>query len=201
MNTFAALLSLMCIAPVKAEENKRIAIGDAVPDVVLRTDKDEEIRLRDAIRQKPTVIIFYRGGWCPFCSTHLSALAKIEKDLIYSGFQLLAISPDQPAKLREKPEQQTLSYRLLSDSTMQAAKAFGIAFQVPDEVLAKYKDHGIDLGAASGMPHHLLPHPSVFIADRKGIIAYSHVNEDYKVRLDPVKVLEAAKGVLREDSR
>jgi len=55
-----------------------------------------------------------------------------------AGFQLLAISADQPAKLRENPACQALTYTLLSDGTMAAAKAFGIAFTVPDDVLAKY---------------------------------------------------------------
>ncbi len=138
---------------------------------------------------------FYQGGWCPFCTKHLAALASIEKDLAAAGFQLLAISTDAPANLREKPEHQTLTYTLLSDSTMDAAKAFGIAFTVPDDVLVKYKGYGIDLEAASGQKHHLLPHPAVFVVDKTGVIRFAHVNSDYKTRLDPAKILEAARAV------
>lgn len=177
---------------------KRLCMGDTIPDVVLRTDKDTEFKLRDAVKDKPAVLIFYRGGWCPYCSRHLAALAKIEGDLTAAGFQLLAISTDQPSKLREKPEYQALAYTLLSDSPMTAAKAFGIAFEVPDNIVHRYKTaFNLDLEAESGQIHHLLPHPAVYIVDKAGVIRFAHINEDYKVRLEPEKVLAAAKAAIK----
>ncbi len=187
-------LSLFTATSLLAENPAAgLAVGATIPDVTLRTDKDKAFNLRREVAEKPAVLIFYRGGWCPFCTRHLSALASIEKDLTAAGFQLLAISTDAPAKLREKPDYQALTYTLLSDSTMDAAKAFGIAFKVTDDVLAKYKGFGIDLEAASGQTHHLLPHPAVFVVDQAGIIRFAHVNPDYKSRLDPAKILEAAR--------
>lgn len=198
MKLLVAWLCLTLVISAAGEETKRLTVGDTIPDVVLRTDKDAEFKLRDAVKDKPAVIIFYRGGWCPYCSLHLGALAKIEKDLTAAGFQLLAISTDQPSKLREKPEYQAFAYTLLSDSPMTAAKAFGIAFQVPDNIVHRYKTaFNLDLEAESGQVHHLLPHPAVYIADKAGVIRFAHVNEDYKVRLEPEKVLEAAKAAIK----
>lgn len=189
---------LGCLALSLADESKRLTTGDPAPDVTLRDDKGNEVELREAVKGKPAVLIFYRGGWCPYCTKHLSALAEIEKDLLAAGFQLLAISTDQPSKLREKPNYRALSYRLLSDSDMAAAKAFGIAFEVPAELVTKYKgEYGIDLEAASGRDHHLLPHPAVYVVDREGVIRFAHVNEDYKVRLEPAKVLDVARKAKR----
>jgi len=190
----ATLCLFLIITSAAGEETKRLTVGDNLPDVTLRTDKDDEFKLRDEVKAKPAVLIFYRGGWCPYCTKHLSALAKIEGDLTAAGFQLLAISTDQPSKLREKPDYAKLPYTLLSDAKMDAAKAFGIAFKMDDEVLEKYKGFGIDLEAASGQQHHLLPHPAVYVVDQKGIIRLAHVNEDYKVRLDAEEVLAAARA-------
>jgi len=170
--------------------------GDPVPDVRLKTVAGETVSLRKLVSEKPTVLIFYRGGWCPYCTRHLQALAGIEKDLLAAGYQLLAISPDQPSKLREKPELQKLTYTLLSDSPMDAAKGFGIAFELDAATREKYQGFGIDLEAASGQLHHMLPHPAVFIVDTKGVIRFAYVNKDYKVRLEPVKILEAARSSL-----
>ncbi len=172
-------------------------IGDAVPDVTLRTEDDKEVSLRRLVSEKPTVLIFYRGGWCPFCNRHLQSLAGIEKDLEKAGVQLLAISMDQPSKLKTTPDREKLHYRLLSDSDAVAAKAFGIAFKVDDATVEKYKGYGINLDAASGRDHHILPHPAVFIADTAGKICFAHVNPDYKVRLEPKKILEAAQAAGR----
>ena len=137
------------------------------------------------------MLIFYRGGWCPFCTRHLKDLAGIEDDLNKAGAQLFAISMDTPAKLKATPARDQLHYRLLSDSDAVAIKAFGIAFKVDDATVEKYKGYGINLDAASGKDHHLLPHPAVFVTNTNGVIRFAHVNADYKVRLEPKKILAA----------
>jgi peroxiredoxin len=175
--------------------NVPLKVGDRVPDVTLRTEKDTTVRLRELVSEKPTVLIFYRGGWCPFCTRHLQDLAGIEEPLRKQGAQLLAISMDQPGKLKQTPDREKLGCRLLSDSDAEAAKAFGIAFRVEDSLVQKYKDsYNIDLEAASGRKHHILPHPAVFVTDTNGVIRFAHVNPDYRVRLSPAKILEAAQG-------
>ena len=173
--------------------------GDSIPDVTLRTEQDQAVSLRKLVAAKPTVLIFYRGGWCPYCMRHLQALEGIEKDLVAEGVQLLAISMDQPSKLRETPNRDKLHYRLLSDSSAQAVKAFGIAFTVDDATLEKYKTYHVDLEAASGQSHHILPHPSVFVVDQAGKIRFAHVNPNYKVRLDPAKILDAVREAKLQD--
>lgn len=155
---------------------------------MMRAGKDDDDANADipiAISAKPTVLAFYRGGWCPFCNTHLGALKQVESTILESGWQMLAISPDRPEKLAETEQKQQMSYRLLSDSKMAAAKAFGIAFKVDDATIERYKSYGIDLQDASGESHHLLPVPAVFLVSTKGIITFEYVNPDYKVRLDP----------------
>jgi peroxiredoxin len=126
---------------------------------------------------------------------HLGALQKIEKDLLDLGYDLLFLSADRPEILYSSLKQADIHYTLLSDARMDASHAFGIAFRVDDATLARYKTLGLDLEVASGEKHHELPVPSVFIIDRKGIIQFAHTNPDYKVRLAPEPLLEAAKRV------
>jgi peroxiredoxin len=184
---------LLGMALAQAQTNSvSLKAGDTIPNVTLRTEDDEMVSLRKLVCEKPTVLIFYRGGWCPYCNRHLQSLVGIEADLNRAGAQLLAISMDQPARLKATPDREKLHYRLLSDSDAAAAKAFGIAFQVDDATVEKYKGYGINLDAASGKDHHILPHPAVFVANTNGIIRFAHVNPDYKARLEPAKILDAA---------
>jgi len=194
MNHLFSLLLLGAGLTLAQAHSAPLKEGDTIPDVTLRTEDDKEVSLRQLVAEKPTVLIFYRGGWCPFCTRHLSELAGIEQDLEKAGAQLLAISMDQPSKLRETPNLDKLGYQLLSDSEAVAAKAFGIAFQVEDDLVRKYKDsYQIDLEAASGQTHHILPHPAVFVTGTSGKIRFAYVNSDYKVRLEPAKILEQVK--------
>lgn len=193
--------SALAVAATIASDlpSKRLTVGDSVPSVTVRTEEGKAVNLQKVVSEKPTVLIFYRGGWCPFCTRHLKELAGFQEELRNAGLQLIALSIDQPVKLRETPHREELSYRLLSDSDASAAKAFGIAFKVDDATVKKYKEsYQIDLEAAAGRTHHLLPHPAVYVVDRSGKIHFAHVNEDYKKRLEPEKILAAAKDALKE---
>lgn len=209
MNTelFTVTLAVLCLAtpvvgraqhgaPTSAQDIKPLLIGASVPDVTLQTPDGKAFNLKAAAAKKPTVLIFYRGGWCPYCNTYLGQLQAAEADLLNLGYQILAISPDRPPKLGESVEKGKLTYTLLSDSSMTAAQAFGIAFRVDDATLEKYKGYNIDLEAASGEKHHLLPVPAVFIVGTDGVISFAYVNPDYKVRLESAKIIEAARGAL-----
>ena len=174
-----------------------IKVGATVPTLTLATADGTPFDVSEAIRQKPTVLVFYRGGWCPYCNIQLKQLVDVESHLLTLGYQLLAISTDKPEKLQETLTKDKLNYTLLSDSKMIACSAFGIAFKVEEQLVQKYKGYDIDLEAASGEMHHLLPVPSVFIVGADGIIKFSYVNPNYKVRLDPDVMLAAAKAALK----
>lgn len=192
--TMAALLSASAPSLTGGEEKPEVPQpGAAAPEVTVKAPDGEARTLREWTGGEPSVVVFYRGGWCPYCTKHLSALAEIDDDLKQMGLRLLAISADRPEKLREKPEYAELSYDLLSDHSMEAAEKFGIAFEVDAGILKKYEEYGIDLEEASGETHHRLPHPAVFVIDGKGIVKFAHVDEDYKVRLEPEEVLAAAR--------
>ena len=123
----------------------------------------------------------------------LGQLQKIESELIELGYQLVAISPDRPEKLRETVRKKQLNYTVLSDRHMEAAKAMGLAFRVGEDTLERYAKWGIDLEEASGEDHHLLPVPAVFVVNREGVIEFQFVHPNYKVRLDPELLLAVAK--------
>ncbi len=176
------------------DEWKRV--GDQIPDAELRTADNEPFSLREEVSEQPTLLVFYRGGWCPFCTAHLRELAGVEEEIREMGIRIIGISPDRPGKVKESRESGDFAYLLLSDSDMDAARGFGIAFQVEPELVRTYKeDHGIDLEADSGRDHHLLPHPAVFVIDTEGVIRYADVNPDYRERLPGEELIEAAKSV------
>lgn len=182
-----------------AENVKPIGNDQTIPAVTLRTVDGETVELRQLVARQPTVLIFYRGGWCPYCNVQLGKLGKLEPALKALGYQILAISPDRPEELAKSIKKQSLGYTLLSDSDMTVARAFGLAFRVDEELVNQYKTkYGIDLEAASGQKHHELPVPAAFIVDTSGKIRFEYVNPDYKVRVDTEKLLAEARAARRQ---
>jgi len=179
--------------PDTAEKVTPLAVGSRVPKVNVMTIEGKAVDLPKLLFAQPTVLIFYRGGWCPFCNRQMSGLQSIEGELKKLGYRIIAVSPDRPEELKKSLGKHKLTYQLLSDSSMDAAKAFGVAFRVDDGTLAKYKGFGIDLEVASGQKHHYLPVPSVFLIGTDGVIKFRSSNPDYKVRLSNEDLLAAAR--------
>lgn len=196
----AALASPAFAAGVPDDPAKAtpLAVGATVPTVTVRNPDGTARRLGPASFAKPTVLIFYRGGWCPYCNAHLGELKAAEPSLLELGYDLVFLSADRPQLLYSSLKEPDIHYTLLSDARMSAARAYGVAFRVDDATFAKYKGFGIDLEATSGETHHELPVPAVFIIDSNGVIRFVHANPDYKVRIRSDALLTAARRVVGE---
>jgi len=154
-----------------------LLIGEKIPNITLSDVSGKKLNLLEVATQKPSVIVFYRGGWCPYCNLHLSELQTIEPDIIKAGYQIIAISPDSPESLQASISKNKLNYLLLSDNHTEASRAFGLAFQAPDryaEMLSK---------ASAEQNKSVLPVPAVFVINPAGEILFEHINPDYKKRL------------------
>jgi peroxiredoxin len=95
--------------------------------------------------------------------------------------------------LRASSKAKGLGYSLYADSSLAAAQAFGIAFQLTDDEVRMYEEYGIDLEEASGQDHHRLPVPSVFLVEPGGVIRWVYSNPDYTVRPENAAILNAAR--------
>lgn len=180
-------------APLKAEDISPLLIGEFVPDLKLVSAEGKDFDLNQFISQKPTILIFYRGGWCPYCSKQLSGLQQIEPELTAMGYQIIAVSTDSPENLTKTLGKEKLSYTLLSDADLKAAKQFGIAYKAP----ANY-DKFLPETSGGKNVDKLIPVPSVFMLNKKGSIRFEYINPHITERISPDLLKAAAKSVLEE---
>jgi len=182
--------------PLDPAKVSPLTIGSTVPSIELQ-DPYGNTKNMPALSTQKTLFVFYRGGWCPFCSAELSEIASIKDEIHEKGIHIVGISPDQPEYLRETLDKMETNYLLLSDSRMEASKAFGIAFKEDPESVQKLKEKGMDIEKRSGMEHHLLPVPAVFLVNAQGVIEFHYVNPNYKKRIDK-EILMAAVEAMAE---
>ncbi len=183
-----------------AEDIRPLLVGMKVPEVTLTDADGNPVKLYSLIEKKPTVLVFYRGGWCPYCNLQLEQLHTIEDEVLELGYQIVAVSADRPENVEKSVEKHDLKYTLLSDSSKAAAKAFGLAFRVDDKILDAYKKFGINLAKASGVNDDVLPVPAVFIVGTDGTIIFEYVNPNYKVRLNAQVLLAILKAENEEST-
>lgn len=168
-----------------AEETQPLPAGVAAPTFTARNADGSGFVFDPSSLKRPAMLIFYRGGWCPYCNRHLAELRHVVPELEQRGMDVYFLSADSPANLSSalKGEAEGLDYTLLSDARLGAAEAFGLAFRVSDDYYQQAKEYGLDLEEASGETHHALPVPAVYVIDAAGMIRFGHTNPDYTQRL------------------
>lgn len=171
-------------------EERALDLGAKLPDVALTDATGQPVQLGVLHAGKPTVIIFYRGGWCPYCNLELREWQRLLNQLQGSGAQLIAISPQLPDNSLSTAEKNELKFPVLSDSSLAAANAFGIAFELAPELVELYSKVGNDLPTINGNGQWVLPIPATFVFDALGVLVYRNVESDYRLRAEPTDVLE-----------
>lgn len=171
--------------------SRALQVGAMAPDLTLPDALNRPTTLSLLWQRGPLVLVFYRGGWCPYCNLELRAWQQQADALQHLGAQLVAVSPQTPDNSLSTAEKNALAFPVLSDSALQAATAFGVAFEMPPELIALYTQAGNDLAVVNGNGRWVLPLPATYVIDRDGRIAYAHVEVDHRLRAEPADVLAA----------
>lgn len=184
-----------------AAEVDPVKTGEKAPRFTVRTVEDQPYVFDPDNLEKPVMIVTFRGGWCPYCNLHLSELKDVVPELQSKGVDVLFLSGDRPEILYDSLKQETqedidgMGYTILSDADIDAAKALGIAFRQEQATIDRYENNGMDIAGSSMKNHGVLPVPAVYVIDSNGMVTFSFIEADYKVRLPAADVLAAASEV------
>ena len=182
-----------------ADQAQPLQVGQSAPQFVVRTVDNEAFAFDPRKLEQPTVLITFRGGWCPFCNMHLSELKDIVAEIDALGVEVLFLSGDRPELLYKSLSLETrediagLDYTILSDADAQAAIALGIAFKASQKTIDRRNEKQQDIGDSSMLRHGILPVPSVFAIWRDGVIGYVYSNPNYKVRLPAGELMQVVR--------
>ena len=188
-----------------ADQVQPLGSGDAAPRFLVRAVDGSPYEFNPQQLERPTVLLAFRGGWCPFCNTYLSEMRHVIPSIRELGVDVLFLSGDRPSQLFDSLSMETqediagLDYTLLSDADTQAAVSLGIAFRASEATISRRHEKGDDIAGSAMMNHGVLPVPSVFAVDRNGIIRFAFTNADYKIRLPADELLAAAEAIAAAD--
>lgn len=158
-----------------------LTVGSKLPSFDVEDGNGKTLN-SESFRGKPTLIIFYRGNWCPFCMSQIKKIASRYRELADKGVRIALISP-QPHKF-----------------TRNLAKRFNVPFTFLVDVGNKAA-RKLDIAAIGGLPasmeifgfHSDTVRPTAIIMDKECKIIYADLTEDYRVRPEPdafLRVLE-----------
>jgi peroxiredoxin len=164
--------------------------GDRAPNFRLPNAQGGSVELNAVLKRGPVMLAFYRGQWCPYCNLELRAYQKALPQLQALGASLIAVSPQTPDNSLSTVERNELAYPVLSDVGLHVARAYGVAFDLPTELVELYqRQWNNDLVKWNGEDGWSLPIPATYVIGEDARIVLAHVDPDYRERLEPEAVL------------
>lgn len=179
-------------------ESKALNVGDTLPNGKLLNHLSTQVSFNKLLDNKPAIISFYRGAWCPFCNLELKAYDQMLAD---TDAVMFAISPEEPDATLSSEEVEKLNFEVMSDPGNKFAKAVGLIFKVPFLYRLKLRITGTNLSEKNGNNDHELPIPATYVVDGRGIIKHAWVDADYRNRAEPQEVIYAYNSVILEESK
>jgi peroxiredoxin Q/BCP len=105
-------------------ESTRLEAGDPAPSFTLTDQDGASVSLSDFAGKK-VVVYFYPAAMTPGCTTEACDFRDNLGSLKSAGYQVLGISKDAPAKLKEFQEHDAVNFPLLSDQDLSVHHAYG----------------------------------------------------------------------------
>ena len=172
------IIYLRWYSPFKNRPVAALVPGSPLPEFSLQNTGGETVN-SSLFRGRPHILLFYRGNWCPFCTAQIRELARQYRDLESAGAVVVLISPQPLTEHRKLAKRFDLPMQFLRDPGNKAAKIL--------EIFAPW-------GSPMGMQllgydsHTVLP--TVVICDERGVILYSHLTDNYRIRPEPAEFLK-----------
>lgn len=156
----------------------RIRVGANLPSFNV-TDANGRVVTSAQLTDKPAILMFYRGNWCPLCMAQVKELVSRYKDLSALGVRVALISPQPHSNTEALAKKFDVKFDFLTDKGNTAAQALGIE-----------QDNGLPMGMQMMGYDSETVLPTVIITDRQGKIIWNCETDNYRIRPEPDIYLE-----------
>ena len=135
------------------------------------------------LRGRPSVLLFVRGNWCPFCDRQVKNLTKHYRKINESGAHLVLVTPKPLETTRRVAEFFDVEFEFWLDASLAIGRQLGLVQEagVPDDYNSEYG--------------HDTLWPATLIVDADGIIRHTELSRFIADRPDPEKLLKIVRGL------
>lgn len=159
-----------------------LTVGTKVPSFTTRNHLGKKVSFDSLKSNGPLMVVFYRGGWCPYCNRQIRQLTESFADFKQRSVLPVLISVDKPEAAALASRTYEIPFPVLSDPDLVVHDLFHVTMELDKALIPKYKEYGIDIEQWSGKKHHKFAVASVFLINKKGVVIWSHSANDYTTR-------------------
>ncbi|MBO9490559.1 redoxin domain-containing protein [Endozoicomonas sp. G2_1] len=156
----------------------KISVGDKLPDIQLANTKGE-LLTNESLFKRPSVLLFYRGNWCPLCMVQIKEIVAQYQTLEQMGVDVFMISPQPSAQTKKLADKFDVAFEFLVDKDLMAATTLGL--------LSK---NGTPTGLEVLGYDSDTVRPSILILDQEQRVIYADITNNYRVRPEPEEFIQ-----------
>lgn len=151
----------------------KLKLGSDLPGFTVRNANGAAVTSTQ-LTDKPAILIFYRGNWCPLCMAQIKELANRYKEISALGVRIALISPQPHSNTEALAKKFGVEFDFLTDEGNAAARTLGIA-----------QEHGLPIGMQMLGYDSETVLPTVIIIGKDGKVIWTHETDNYRIRPEP----------------
>jgi peroxiredoxin len=173
-----------------------VKTGDRIESFALTEVDEGPLEIDALLARGPAVLIFFRFAGCPACNIALPYYDRqLAPQLAALGASLVAVSPQDPVRLKDIKDRHGLTFRVASDGNV-LGRQLGILYTFDEASKASAQAKGSFIGEVTGTGTWELPMPAVVVIDQDHIVRFADVSPDWLVRTEAEPVVEAVKALV-----
>lgn len=135
-----------------------------------------------SLLKAPTVWLFYRGNWCPFCVAQVNELAAHYQEIKALGYQINLVSNQNQVHTQSLGESIGVDANFFEDRNAEYSKTLGLLDK-----------GGLPLGLEVLKYQSDVLYPAIIITDKRGIVRFFEVTDNYRDRPESAVILDELK--------
>ncbi len=136
------------------------------------------------LKGKPTILLFVRGNWCPFCNAQVADMTSHYKEIVELGGRLVILTPKPLETTRRVAEMYGVDFEFWLDEGLHVTRQFGLLIEdgVPSKSREDFGDDAV--------------WPASVVIDSDGVIRFTELSRAIVDRPSSDKLLRELKKVL-----
>lgn len=160
------------------QPSMKLIVGSKLPHFTLLNAQDKTVSSAQ-LTDRPAILIFYRGNWCPLCMAQIKELVGRYKEISSLGVRVAMISPQPHGNTIELAKKFDVEFDFLTDTGNAAAHTLGIE-----------NPNGTPMGMQMFGYENDTVLPTVIITGKDGKIIWTHETDNYRIRPEPEVFLD-----------
>jgi len=193
-SVFIGLMFIFLLLQKKAPLGDiKVKVGDSVLSFEAQTSLGTSFSA-DNLKSKRTLLKFFRGSWCPYCSSELQMFDDMLPEFKAYDIQVVALSGDTVTQANTHQLRDNLTLTLLADPELHVIRTYGVehhkAVSWDSENMRTFFGVSISMNA---FQYRSMSIPTTLLVDEEGVIQWIDQSDDYRLRASRENVMSAIK--------